>query len=270
LTPLRDDPAGAWLGSSFSWSIALVGHIYWTAYLTMLSMTMTILVLALGFYGYLIRRVIYFFTAVFGVSLVPAMRRAVVRARNRRLQTLVRRTAQDEAAQIDDWSALEAEGDGRVVSLVGWVRGHAHLATPIGRQPCVGVALSCQQNYPGVMESLHDFDLIDEQGRALPIQVAGGRLIAEPNVRVFSDQEGRALVMSLDLPPGAVSTGDAFALRDGDPVMVIGFKTTVVDPSSPGTRQAPMRTVIASGSSRPLLVYAINAERRQVPAALGG
>jgi hypothetical protein len=170
---------------------------------------------------------------------------------------------------VDDWSALHGEPDGRAVSLVGWVQGHHQLATPVGGKPCVGIALGCVQNYPGVVESVHDFDLVDDDGRALPIQVAGGRLLGEPNIHVFADAEGRLLVASLDLPAGAVSTNEALVLRDGDAVMVIGFKTTLVDPSEVGIRQAPVRTALASAEARPLLLYPIPGQRRPAGAARG-
>jgi hypothetical protein len=221
-----------------------------------------LLPMALGVFGLLVRRVLWFFTAVTGMSLIPNMRRAVVRSKNSRLQRLVRAAAARQAVAIDDWSALDGEPDGRVVSLVGWVRARAELATLVGGEPCVGIALGCMQTYPGVLESVHDFDLVDDEGRAIPVQVAGGRLLGEPNRRVFADAEGRLLVASLDLPAGAVSTSDALVLRDGDAVAVIGFKATVVDPSAAGIRQAPVRTSIASAETRPLLIYPIPGEHR--------
>jgi hypothetical protein len=149
-----------------------------------------------------------------------------------------------------------------VVSLVGWVSGHAQLAGTVAGEPCVGVALGCQHNYPGVFESLHDFDLLDEAGRGVTIRVEGGRLLGEPQHRLYGTDEERMLIGALELPATAASTGDAYVLRDGDPVMVIGFKTTMFDAGEAGARQAPVRTAVASSPERPLLVYPIRAERR--------
>jgi hypothetical protein len=269
LTPLGNDPIAGWLGTSSTGSIVMIGFVLWAAYALSWASVIVFLPLALGFFGLLIRRVIWVFSALTGASLVPAMRRAVVRAKNNRLQRLVRSAAALEAVQVDEWSTLDGEPDGRAVSVVGWVKGRHQLATPVGGEPCVGIALGCVQNYPGVVESLHDFDLVDDDGRVMPIRVAGGRLLGEPNARVFANAEGRLLVASLDLPAGAVSTSDALVLRDGDAVMVIGFKTSLVDPSEVGMRQAPVRTALVSAESKPLLLYPIPGQHRAGGTARG-
>lgn len=262
LTPLGDDPIAGWLGTSTTGSIVMVGFVLWAAYAFTWASLIVFLPFALGVFGLLIRRLIWVFSALTGASLFPGMRRAVVRARNNRLQRLVRSAAAAQAVQVDDWSTLDREPDGRAVSVVGWVQGRHQLATPVGGEPCVGIALGCVQTYPGVVESVHDFDLVDDDGRVMPIRVAGGRLLGEPNARVFANAEGRLLVASLDLPAGAVSTSEALVLRDGDALMVIGFKTTLVDPSEVGIRQAPVRTALGSAESRPLLLYPIAGQRR--------
>ena len=151
--------------------------------------------------------------------------------------------------------------DGQLVSLVGWARARERLANPICGERCIGVALDCKMSYAGILESLHDFDLVDEQGRSVPISVAGGRLLGTPNVRVFSDNEGRLLVASLDCRRARCRPATALALRDGDPLMVVGFKTSAFDPSAGGMRQEPVRASLASVPTRPLLVYALRAER---------
>jgi hypothetical protein len=109
------------------------------------------------------------------------------------------------------------------------------------------------------MESVNDFDLVDEDGRALPIRVADARLIGPSNTIVqASDLEGQMVISSLDLPLAVEPLGwDVLAVRDGDPVMVIGFKTTIVDGGEAGARQAPVRTAIASAPPCPMLIYPI-------------
>ena len=54
---------------------------------------------------------------------------------------------------------------------------------------------------------------------------------------------------------------------DGDPVMVLGFKQTVADPSQHAARQVPLRATLGSSSDQPLLIFALDAERRPAPAA---
>src|SRR4029077_4732378 len=93
--------------------------------------------------------------------------------------------------------------------------------------------------YSGLMETMQDFDLVDDQGRSLPIQAAGARLIARSNASILGDDvEGQLLISTLDLPLSVEPfPWDSYVLRDGDPIMVVGFKTTIVDPSQPGMRQ---------------------------------
>lgn len=196
---------------------------------------------------------------------------------------LVRREAGRLAKRLDNWALLDGEPEGAVVSVVGWARGHSYLERPLGGRPCLGMALRCrgeteevrlQRNRwgrqgalvvsrwcSGLYELLHDFDLVDDSGRSIPIKVADGRMLARPNVELHGDDvDARLLIASLDLPLGALpSTRQAFVLHDGDPVLVIGFKSTVVDPSAPGAgpRGAPLRATLVSDSTRPLLVIPI-------------
>ena len=60
-----------------------------------------------------------------------------------------------------------------------------------------------------------------------------------------------------------MATGwDAFVLRDGDPVMVVGFKQTALDPTAASMRATPARAAIGSSPPKPLLIFPIAAERR--------
>jgi hypothetical protein len=223
-----------------------------------MSVLARVVVLSLGVFGLIIRRFIYLGFGSAWAVMLPAMRRRVVRVRNRRLHTLVRSAAIREAVPVDDWDALRAEPDGGVVSLVGWASGHAQLSAQVGGEPCIGVALGCQHNFPGVFESIHDFNLRDEAGRQVTIQVEGARLVGEPHLQIFGTHEARLLHASLDLPATATPTGDVYALRDGDPVMVIGFKAAL----PPDRARAEPRVVVRSAAPRPLLIYPIKAERR--------
>jgi hypothetical protein len=198
-----------------------------------------------------------------GAALLWPWRRMILRARSAKAAELIRASVPAEAIAVDDFAELERQPDGAVVSLVGWVRARDQLPQQVAGGPCIGLALPCQQRYPGVMETLADFDLADEAGRAILVQVAGGRMLAETNV-TLSDANARMLLIgSLDLPMGAVVTGwDAFVLRDGDPVMVVGFKQTAMDPTQGSLRGPPARATIGSLDPKPLLIFALAAERR--------
>jgi hypothetical protein len=114
-----------------------------------------------------------------------------------------------------------------------------------------------------VLETLNDFELCDEAGRAVLVQVAGGRMLGAANVDLTDGKARRLLIASLDLPTGAVATGwEAFVLRDGDPVMIVGFKQTALDPTQATLRGPPERASVASLPPKPLLIFPLAAERR--------
>jgi hypothetical protein len=199
-------------------------------------------------------------TITVALAAVNPLRRAILRMRNAHTLALVRGSAPAEARAHDDWNALDGEPDGRVVSLVGWLRGRAHLTQAAGGERCVGLAVPCRQTYHAVLEMMNDFDLVDELGRTIPVQVADARLLGAPNVVL--DQ---AAIDSLHLPVGTIPSRHALAFRDGDPVLVVGFKKTIVDPGQRGLRQAPVCVAIGSSLPRPLLLIPLDAERREMP-----
>ena len=101
--------------------------------------------------------------------------------------------------------------------------------------------------------------------------MTGARMLGASNVNLTDGKVRRLLIASLDLPTGAVATGwDAFVLRDGDPVMAVGFKQTTLDPTQTNLRSPPARTSLGSLAPRPLLIFPIAAERRPMsPVAIG-
>jgi hypothetical protein len=264
LTPLRDDPAAAWLSPGQRLSVRFVGWRKWATYgvgLWLLRLIVALVMIRLVFTPSYMPWIAM--AAVFGAT-VNAMRRSILRSQNRRMIELVRASPPPEALKVDEWAQLDGEPDGRMVSVVGWVRARDQM--PVADQQCVGLALPCQQKYPGVFESLHDFDLVDEQERRLSIQVTEGRLFGAPNFALHDGHQRRTLVSSLNLPVGAVLEGwETFVLRDGDPVMVLGFKQTLADPGQHGARQVPLKVIVASAAKQPLLVFSLDAERRPAP-----
>jgi hypothetical protein len=263
LTPLRDDPAASWLRWHERWQAAVAGAMVWVAY----GIFIRIVLLAYRFsslYVFGSVRLVAYGLAAFTAVMIWPLRRLALRVKSRQIAKLARQRAPDDAIAIDDWDQLAAQSDGAAISIVGWVRGREYLAYPVGGERCVGLAVPCQKNYPGVMESVHDFDLVDEQGRTLSIQVADARLLGPSNVTLSpGENPDRLLIGSLDLPTGAVlSSWNALALREGDPVLVVGFKAMHVDAMGWGLRQAPILPSLGSAPPRPLMIFPLPAERR--------
>jgi hypothetical protein len=265
LTPLRDDPAAVWLSRAQRLVVRMLGWRKWATWglgIWLFRLMTTLLLLYLIYYpGYLP----WILTCAVAAATFNPMRRAVLRSQNARISELIRTSPPPEALKVEDWAELEPEPDGRLVSVVGWVRARVQMS--VAGEQCVGLVLPCQQRYPGVMASVHDFDLVDEQERPLAIQVADSRVFGPANMTLSDGHQRRTLVSSMDLPVGAVLAGwDTFVLRDGDPVMVLGFKQTVADPVQHAARQVPLRVTVASAADQPLLIFALDAERRPAPA----
>lgn len=265
LTPLHADPAAAWLTSNQRFAVIMTGAFCWLLYFILLKVAFFVQVALLA-------RTIVFFnlrlpsvaTAMLGVALFWPMRRLVLRRKAAKVAQLVRESTASLGIAIDDFNELERQPDGTAVSLVGWIKAHAKLPERVAGEPCVGIALACHQKYPGVLETLNDFELVDEAGRTVPIQVAGARMLGAPNVNLTNAHERRLMVASLNLPVGAVATGwDALVLRDGDPIMAVGYKQTALDPTQASLRAPAARPAIVSLATKPLLIFPIAGERRQ-------
>lgn len=262
MTPLRDDPALAWLSPGEKLRLDAVGWFWWAAFVVSTFVVRQIVCVAIFtlvtpiFAG----RISIVIVGGLAAALAPGIRRSILRTKSARMERLLRRQANEVAA--DDWTALENEPNDTVVSAVGWVRGRRHLGQPIGGEPAVGVGLPCQHQFPGIFESLHDFDLVDEEGRSILIQASEGRMFGTPNVALDS-HELRHLYADLGVPSGATNSGwYIHSLRSGDPVMIVGYKQTVIDPDEPSFRGPRRRLALASAPPCPLMVFALAAERR--------
>ena len=262
MTPLRDDPAFAWLSPGEKFRIDAFGWFLWAAFVAITLVVRRIVHVAIFTFVTPIfsGRISIMIVGGLAAALAPGIRRSILRAKNRRLETLLRDQANEVAA--DDWAALESAPNDTVVSAVGWVRGRQHLSKPIGGEPAVGVGIPCQHRFPGVFESLHDFELVDEEGRAILILASEGRMFGTPNVALDS-HELRHLYADLGIPSGATNSGwQIHRLRSGDPVMVVGHKQTVVDPGEPSFRGPQGRLALASAPPCPLMIFTLVAERR--------
>jgi hypothetical protein len=276
LTRLNDDPAAKWLTPIDRLIVIVKGWAAWVLYAAFIHYVFVAFhyVIATASGDYHLEQTVRgwgryfsipgFLTAAVAAALIVPMRRAVIRMRARTIAKMARQAAMDGATAIDDLAALDGEPDGRLVSIVGWVRGHGYVDRPVAGQEAVGLALPCQDSAAMVMELMHNFDLVDEEGRTALVATGDGRLFGPSNVRL-SRADDRDLILSLDLPATAVPTDwNAFVVRDGDPVMVIGTKTTVQDLTQLQHNRSVDRTAVASAKGRPLLVFPIDAERREV------
>lgn len=214
------------------------------------------------------------------------VRWASAQLKARAVRAAARRRALAQAKQADDWDALAGQPDGQLVSVVGWVRGRRHLSHRIDGQASVGAAIDCRgsviefrtpnnrrmhrrrvayrQPHEVLMEVLHDFDLVDEAGRSLAVLAADARLLGRKNTdKLGDDPQEQLFLHALNLPLDLIPCGDdTFVLRDGDPILVVGFKTTTFDPDEVSRRNPTPRTALASSPPRPLLIFPIAAERR--------
>jgi hypothetical protein len=267
LTNLLDDPVSTWLPVTGRALVAVAGSCAWAGF----AMFVGAVWMGLAF---VMSQTLYFFSfrvasvgaALIGGALFRPVHRSITRMKSGLTATKVRSRVPSVALPVDDWTALSGEPEGRVVSVVGWARGRAYLSHLVGGERCIGLALPCRDTHPGVLENLLDFDLVDESGQSVRIAVDGARMLGESNTRLHSgSNEDRLLVASLDLPTSAVpSDWRAFAIRDGDPLMVVGFKHTIIDPHEPGMRRNLTQSALGSSQAQPLLIFSIPAERRTV------
>jgi hypothetical protein len=277
LTRLKDDPATGWLLPLDRLIVTVKGWAMWAVYgailyCVRLAVHYVLQTLVGGpemearFGGLGLGRISGLAGVAVGAALIIPWRRLVLRVRSSTIAKMARQAGEDTAAPIDDFAALDAEPDGRLVSLVGWVRGHGYVDHLVDGRRAVGLTLHCQDGVPMVMETMHNFDLVDESGNEALVLTGDGRVYGDTNVQLSrASQDDRNLLMSLDLPATTVpSTWNAFVLRDGDPVMVLGTKSTVQDLTQLQHDRSPQRTAVTSTKVRPLLLFPIAAERREV------
>jgi hypothetical protein len=277
-TRLKADPAWAWLSPGDRALVALTGAAAWVGYgvflfavrralgyvLSTLSGSYD-LGMSVGIGGRSLTLQGLATAGLAAVCFVP-MRRYVISLRARTTAEKARKAATALATAIDDLRALGDEEDGRIVSLVGWVRGHGYLYHRVDGQQAVGLSIRVQDEFPFLMETMHNFDLVDEDGAAALVVTEGARLLGKTNHRLSrANNDDRQLLMSLDMPATAVPTDwNAFIVRDGDPVMVVGRKTTIQDLTELQHGRASARTAVASTKEHPLLVIPLEAERLEV------
>jgi hypothetical protein len=268
VTPLRKDPAAGWLSRDGKLAVWLQGTLAWFCWAAIVraSFMITAYLLTVPDFdtstmGATPPRLVAGFVAV---TLLPVSHYFGIWLRAKKTASRAQADARDVARPVDDLQALEAEPDGNVVSLVGWVSGHGYLLHRAGGHQAVGITMHCRGQH--LVESMHNLDLVDEAGNSALVIAAGARLMGAPNMQLSrADDEDRNLVHSLDLPAGIVPTyWSAYVVRDGDPVMIIGVKATIHDPSQAERGRPVMRAAVTSDKQRPLLVIPLAAERLEV------
>jgi hypothetical protein len=264
LTPLREDPSEGWLTRAGRLGATLTTWWAWAAY----GLFVVIVYLSTE---YVIETVLHTTgrslpkiaaVAAGGALLIP-VKRGIIALRAVAVVSRAKASAIALARSVDDLKTFPAEPDGRVISLVGWVSADGFLPRQVDGKDVVGLSLRVQDTLPYVFETMLNFDLVDEAGDAVLVATGGGRLIGRATTRLSRASEAdRAVVTSLDIPASATPTDwNAFTLREGDPVMVIGTKTTVHDMTEAQRNRPTARPALASAPARPLLIIRLDAER---------
>jgi hypothetical protein len=196
--------------------------------------------------------------------------RAVLRGRLRKL-----------AEGAVDLSRLPAEPDGELVHVEGRIRARQTLPSLIGSEPVVWRRASFGLGESRLIhEAATDFWIVAEKGEPVLVEVADARLlISDPRGEWFSDgHEVTQRIESLPLPPELARTlarrqqrrqkgqnvprvrvGER-ALRDGDRVEIVGYKSRTIDPTIAARleRDTPYRATLRSGRALPLLIAPID------------
>ena len=149
LTRLNEDPAALWLRPIDRAIVTVKGWMAWLFYFAFLYGVRTVVWILtasyldspalMAMFGPLARRVPLLVGGALGAALLIPMRRTVVRIRAGAIAKMAREAATDAAVAVDDLAALAAEPDGRLVSLVGWVRGRAYVDRLVDGQRAVGL-----------------------------------------------------------------------------------------------------------------------------------
>ena len=174
-----------------------------------------------------------------------------------------------------DLARLSNQEDGELVHVRGRVRASAMVQGLVA--PASGVYRRTRAAFGEVQvidEEAVDFQLVDEQGNAIGIEVEGARLLVHD--RKLAAVEDPERLFPLATTPTAqrvvqryqalVGRGKRRALpafqasevmlRPGDVVEAVGYKSRKVDPTVVDrmTRETPMRATLRAGKDLPLIL----------------
>jgi hypothetical protein len=177
-----------------------------------------------------------------------------------------------------DLARLSNEEDGELVHVRGRVRAEQTVAGLVSSQP--GVYRRTRVSFAEVQvidEEAVDFHLVDQEGHAIAIEVAGARLLvqdpklastifperllplaSQPSAQAVALrwQKLRAENKRRGLPP--IQAGEVM-LRAGDMVEAVGYKSRKVDPTVVDrlARETPMRATLRAGKELPVILSVV-------------
>ncbi|MCC6997330.1 MAG: hypothetical protein IT370_22135 [Deltaproteobacteria bacterium] len=178
-----------------------------------------------------------------------------------------------DTARIPEGQPIAVRGTVRARGLLaadlhgpGTVHHRVDLDLELGQAP--GAPVLAVRKYDHLIyEAACDFDLADERGDVLRVEVARAALVAAPAKRDDHAWAPLERLRRLDGPPEALehlrtlalrkSAAGHTRLRDGDRVTVYGWKSAFVDPSITERleRETPLRTVVRGAPAERLLIF---------------
>lgn len=177
-----------------------------------------------------------------------------------------------------DLARLSNEEDGELVHVRGKVRAESTIPGLVSSE--AGVYRRTRASFGEVVvvdEEAVDFQLVDDQGNAISIEVNGARLLVhDPKLGtvLFPDrlfpiaipEAAKRMVMRYEqqlergrkrnLP--AIRAGEVM-LRPGDEVEAVGYKSRKVDPTVVDrmARETPMRATLRAGKDLPVILSVV-------------
>lgn len=188
----------------------------------------------------------------------------------RALAARIARIARGQA----DLSSLRAKSDGELVHVRGRIVATETLPGFVYREPAVfrRVLFALGSRHYFFHEAAVHFDIIDESGERLPVQVHDARIVTPellweelpPGthtrlVETIPANLGRAVTRAKErflADPRGQTLGSELLVRPGDLVDVVGEKSRVPDFSQSERmhREMPTRAILRSGRALPLVV----------------
>jgi len=179
-----------------------------------------------------------------------------------------------DTAGVPEGQAIAVRGTVRARGLLdaalhgeATVHHRVDLDLELGQAPGTRPLLAVRKYDHLVYEAGCDFDLADERGDVLRVEVARAALVVAPAARDDHAWAPLERLRRLDGPPDALehlrtlvlrkSAAGHTRLRDGDRVTVYGWKSAFVDPTVTERleRDTPLRTVLRSSAEERLLIF---------------
>ncbi len=180
-----------------------------------------------------------------------------------------------------DLVRLSNEDDGELVHVRGRVRAQRTIAGVLSSAPCVYRRTRVSfDDVQIVSEEAVDFQLVDDAGNAIGIEVEGARLLAADG-KLVGQQEpeafyplaepdaARRVVQRCEhmrargrlLRPSIKAT--EITIKPGDELEAVGYKSRKIDPTvmERMSRETPMRATLCAGRDLPLILTLVSEAR---------